>query len=44
VIAHQTQPGGATQPLSRVAMAAVVLEILLSIGALGKAENDNGMF
>jgi hypothetical protein len=35
VNAHQTQPGGATQPLSRVAKVAVVLEILLSIGALG---------
>ena len=33
--AHQTQAAGPTQPLSRVATAAIVLETLLSIGALG---------
>jgi hypothetical protein len=33
--AHQMPSGGATQPVSRVAKAAVILEILLSIGALG---------
>jgi hypothetical protein len=33
--ARQMQSVGATHPLSRVAKAAVVLEILLSIGALG---------